>query len=126
VLAEALQAARGIGDEGDRSTALAALAPHLTEGLLTEALQAAKTIGDDRDRCHALAALAARLFQFHPPGCPPLWAEVLHGLGTTRRQVVLNALPDLVPLLAFLAGITAPVELQEVARAIIDTGRWWP
>jgi hypothetical protein len=61
LLSEALTAARAIGDEGSRSRALAALAPHLPVELLSEALAVARAIGDEGSRSRALAALAAQL-----------------------------------------------------------------
>ncbi len=62
-LAEALQAARRIGDR-DRSFALAELAPAgLSEypDLLAVALDAARGIGDEQERSRALAMLAPML-----------------------------------------------------------------
>jgi hypothetical protein len=65
LLAEALQAARDIGDERSRAKALAGLAPHLPEGLrgpaLADALLAARDIGDKGGRARALAELAPHL-----------------------------------------------------------------
>ena len=59
---KALEAARAIGDEWDRSQALAALAPRLAElGHPAEALEAARAIGDEWDRSEALTALAPHL-----------------------------------------------------------------
>jgi hypothetical protein len=45
VLTEALRDTTAIGDDRARAEALAALAPHLPEVLLTEALRAATAIG---------------------------------------------------------------------------------
>jgi hypothetical protein len=60
----ALEAARQIGDEWQRSDALSAVATRL-EGsdreLLREALEAARQIWLDRSRAKALSAVAARL-----------------------------------------------------------------
>ncbi len=92
--AEALEAARAIGDEGSRSEALAALAPHLTEPLLGEALEAARAIGDEGDRSAALAALAPRLAEL---GHPAEALEAARAIGDEGyRSVALAALaPDL-------------------------------
>ena len=55
--AEALEAARAIADAGDRSQALAALAPHLgpteRDRALRDALKAARAIGDEGPRSRA-------------------------------------------------------------------------
>jgi hypothetical protein len=61
VLSEALDAARSIGNEGHRSSALGALAPHLSAGLLSQALDAARAIGDEKHRSETLGPLAAYL-----------------------------------------------------------------
>ena len=82
-LREALEAARAIGDEGDRSEALAALAPHLTDPLLREALEAARAIGDEGSQSHALAALALRLVEL---GC-----QWLNPLGFRHRSKRMNS-----------------------------------
>jgi hypothetical protein len=126
VLAEALQAARAIGDEGARSRALAALAPHLPEGLLAEALQAARAIGDEGARSGALAALAPHLATLPRPDLARLWAETLPVLAARTRRGPLAELRSLTPVLVALEGRNAPTELGETAQAISDVGRWWP
>jgi hypothetical protein len=64
-LAEALVAAREVGDDHARAQALARLAPHLPEALkeqaLREALAVAWEIGDECDRAAALAGVGAHL-----------------------------------------------------------------
>ena len=65
VVREALEAARGIGDDWTRAMALAALAPHLDgsarPSVVREALEAVRGIGDDWARATALAVLASFL-----------------------------------------------------------------
>ena len=65
LLADALSAAKTIGDEQYRAAALAALAPHLPaeqqQEVLADALRDAKAIGDEQYRAAALAALAPHL-----------------------------------------------------------------
>ena len=46
-IAEALAAAKAIGDEGYRARALGSLAPHLPPDQIAEALAAATAIGDE-------------------------------------------------------------------------------
>lgn len=61
LLPDALAAAREIGDERARASALAKLALHLPETLLPDALAAARAIRDERARPSALAQLAPLL-----------------------------------------------------------------
>jgi hypothetical protein len=61
-LAEALAAAKVIGDEGARAQALGSLAPHLPRDQIAEALAAAKAIGDKGARAEALGSLASYIF----------------------------------------------------------------
>ncbi|MCA2718489.1 NB-ARC domain-containing protein, partial [Microcystis sp. M169S2] len=61
LLPEALEIARGIGDEYNRARALTGLAPHLPENLLPQALEIARAIGDERYRVKALTRLAPHL-----------------------------------------------------------------
>ncbi|WP_249263494.1 NB-ARC domain-containing protein, partial [Microcystis aeruginosa] len=61
LLPEALELARGIGDEYNRAEALTGLAPHLPESLLSEALEIARGIGDEYNRARALTGLAPYL-----------------------------------------------------------------
>jgi predicted urease superfamily metal-dependent hydrolase len=65
LIAEALAAAKAIGNEGDRASALASLAPHLPREqkvkTLAEALDAAKAIGNEGARASALASLVPHL-----------------------------------------------------------------
>jgi hypothetical protein len=62
-LGDAFAATKVIGNEDDRSRALAALAPHLTPGQLSEALLVASAISSESYRSSALAALAPHLSQ---------------------------------------------------------------
>ena len=77
VLAEALQTASAIQDEGERASALSAVAVELPAerqaDVLTEALRTAGAIQDEQKRADALRAVAARL----PADQPELLAEAL-------------------------------------------------
>jgi predicted metalloprotease len=53
-IADALTAAKAIGDERYRAHALGLLAPQLSRDQIADALTAAKAIGDKRYRAHAL------------------------------------------------------------------------
>jgi len=54
LLSEALEIARGIGDEYNRAEALTGLAPHLPESLLPKALEIARAIEDESSRAKGL------------------------------------------------------------------------
>jgi hypothetical protein len=127
LLAEALRAARGIGDDQSRSGALATLATMLSveekRETLAEALQAARRIGD-RDRSFALAELAlAGLSEY-----PDLLAEALDtargiveewqrsGVGDTRAR------PWVVIQISWPKPWRAPGESR---TRLVEAGRWW-
>jgi hypothetical protein len=91
VLAEALQAARAIKDEGNRSAALAALAPHLARlprkdlaALWTETLHllAARTRADLLGDLHDLAPL---LVVLAPPDVGPELPEIARAVADVGR-----------------------------------------
>ena len=118
VLAEALAAARALGDEGARFWALAALAPQLAEhpALLAEALAAAHAIGDEGSRSAALAALAPQLGEH-----PALLAEALaaaRAIGDEGSRSA--ALAALAPQLAEQERPVVLAEALAAARAIGD------
>jgi hypothetical protein len=83
VLAEALSAACTIGNEWDRSGALAVLMPHLTTGLLAEALKAARAIGDEGARASALVALLPQL--------PEIEREAVQGEALAAARAIKDA-----------------------------------
>ncbi len=120
LLRAALQAAAGIADDGSRAEALAPLAPHLPPDLLRAALQAAAGIADDGYRAEALAALAPHL----PPDLlRAQWPQTLRLLARRERSTLLS---DLKALSAWLETLGDEEESREIARAILDVGRWWP
>lgn len=112
--ASALQAARAITDDAQRTEALAGLALHLPEAqkarVLAQALQTASAIGNERRRAEALVSLAAQL--------------PVHLLGEALQAV--RAIDDEWPL-AVALGSLAPhlpesllVVALDAAKAIKD------
>ncbi|MCZ8161474.1 MAG: apoptotic protease-activating factor, partial [Microcystis sp. LE19-196.1B] len=98
---EALEIARGIGDEDNRALALTDLAPHLPEILLPEALEVARGIRDESDRATALTWLAPYLPESLLPKAlavaRDIWSEssrveALIGLAPHLPQVLPEAL----------------------------------
>ena len=123
-LTEALAAARGIGDEGDRSAALAVLAPHLgpTERnrALREALEAARAIEDEESRSAALAALAPHLT---PQERDRVLAEALAAARAIKYEGDRSAaLAALAPHLTPQERDRALTEALAAARGIGDEG----
>ena len=116
LLAEALTAARKIGDADDRARVLAALAPHLPpeqqSQVLDEALDAVKNIGDESALAQALADLAPRLAELGYPQEALAAAREIED-EDDRAQ----ALAALVPRLAELGY---PQEALAVVREIRD------
>ena len=156
MLREALEAARAIGDEGNRSEALAALAPRLAE--LGQPGRGAGGGAGHRGRgvpVPALAVLAPRLTE-------PMLREALEAARAIEdeeyRSEVLAALAprlaelppatlsplwsktirllatrtregllgDLCALVPVLAALGGTEAMAETFRAIQDVGRWWP
>ncbi|MEH2054945.1 MAG: hypothetical protein V7K97_01940 [Nostoc sp.] len=118
---EALAAARAIQDEDYRAIALSALAQNLPE-LLPEALAAARAIQFEGFRAEALSALADSLSQMPSRELFPLWQDTLHELSLRTRHNLLQDIKALFPVIFALGGQVATVE---IARAIVDVGRWW-
>jgi hypothetical protein len=117
LVANALAASRGIGDEELRAKALAALAPRLAgdPGLLAEALAAARAINDEFPRVEALVALAP-----HLAGDSGLLAEALaaaRAIDDDNRRV-----EALVALAPHLAGSERAVVLAEALEATREIG----
>ncbi|MDJ0672935.1 MAG: apoptotic protease-activating factor, partial [Microcystis sp. M53598_WE2] len=119
LLPEALEVARGIGDEKDRARALTGLARHFPQ-LLPEALEVARGIGSEYHRADVLKALTATL----TPANVDLsfWQDVLQALGTLTRSNFLETIPNLAPLILHFGG---EVALREVYQSIRDVSRWW-
>ncbi len=126
-LAHALAAARSIDHPRYRARALANLAPHLPpnerETALVDALYTAREITDPDDRAQALTSLASHLAQLPLPTLYPLFHDTLHHLARRTRRDLLGDLRALLPVLERLGG---PEALEELARAIVDVGEWWP
>ncbi|MCA2812967.1 MAG: trypsin-like serine protease, partial [Microcystis sp. M090S1] len=108
LLPEALEIARGIGNEHYRARALTELAPHLPESLLSEVLEVARAIGDEYNRAKALTGLAPYL-----PEVLPEALEVARRIGSEEYRA--EALTGLAPHLPEVLP-----EVLEIARAIGD------
>jgi hypothetical protein len=119
LLPEALEIARGIEDESNRTEALTGLAPYLPE-ILPEALATAREIGNESNRAKALQALTKLLTLANVD--LSLWEKTLHVLGTLTRHHFLETIPNLVPLILHFGG---EVALREVHQAIREVSRWW-
>ncbi|BAY24323.1 regulatory protein [Calothrix sp. NIES-2100] len=122
LLPEALAAARAIQDEYFRALALSALADKLPPELLPEALAAVRPIQDEYYRSSALSALALGLSQMLNAKLFPLWQDTLNELSARTRPHLLRDIKALFPVIFALGG---KVATAEVARAIMDVGRWW-
>ncbi|MFN5971600.1 MAG: NB-ARC domain-containing protein [Microcystis sp.] len=109
LLPEALEIARGIGNEYSRARALTGLAPHLPESLLPEALEIARGIGYGDSLARALIGLAPYL-----PEVLPEALEVARGIGDKYNRA--RALTGLAP---HLPESLLP-EALEIARMIGD------
>ncbi|MCF2151651.1 NB-ARC domain-containing protein [Desmonostoc muscorum LEGE 12446] len=121
VLPEALAAARSIPDEYSRTYALIALVEKLPEVLL-EALAAARSIPDEEYRADALSTCALDLSQIPSVKLFPSWQDTLHQLSLRSRPDLLQDIKALFPVIFALGGEAAT---SEIARAIVDVGRWW-
>ncbi|MFM6664233.1 MAG: NB-ARC domain-containing protein [Microcystis panniformis] len=114
LLPEALEIARGIGDEDYRAEALTGLAPHLPESLLPEALEIARGIENENSRAWALTGLAP-----HLPEVLPEALEIARGIGDEyyRARALIGLAPHLPEVLP---------EALEVARGIgNENSRAW-
>jgi hypothetical protein len=155
VLTEALSVARRIANEYARSNALTELAPHLPEEFLIDALSAARSIQREDLRSIALAELAPLLDvdklssllgnEILEIGIVVGLAEIIHHwkeiakmrsideyqmivqlvqkTSSISRIKFLEVVEDIAPLLLRMGGQNG---VNETARAILDTGRWWP
>ncbi|MEH2453010.1 NB-ARC domain-containing protein [Nostoc sp.] len=122
LLPEALAAARAIQSESSRAIALSALAENLPPELLPEALAAARAIQDEDNRANALSALADSLSQMPSTELFPLWQDTLHELSLRTRS---NLLEDIKALFSVIFALGGEAATAEIARAIVDVGRWW-
>ncbi|MEH2070562.1 MAG: NB-ARC domain-containing protein [Nostoc sp.] len=121
ILPEALAAARAIQYEANRADALSALAEKLPD-ILPEALAAARAIENEDFRTQPLSALADSLSQIRSTELFPLWQDTLHELSLRTRSNLVQDIKALFPVIFALGGKAATVE---IARAIVDAGRWW-
>ncbi len=151
-LAEALRGARALRYEDERTSALAALAPHLPPPLLAEALRTARAVRDEGARAEALAALAPHLragekeaalaealraaraarderarskalAALAPHLSPPLLAEALEAARALQHEGhSAEALAALAPQLPAGQKEAALAEALEAARAVQDEG----
>ena len=105
-LAEALAAARAIGDEWRRAEALTGLAPRLPADLqqqaLVEALAAARSIGEEGSRAEALVGLAphlpADLLAEALAAAQELPEQEPFGIGNPRARALARLAPRLAAL----------------------------
>jgi tetratricopeptide (TPR) repeat protein len=113
VLREALDTARGIGEDQRRGAALAELAPRLAQvDRVEEALEVARGIDDHEHRAHALAALAPRLME---AGHVEEALEVARGINDEgRRALALYELGRVDEALEVARGIDAEVHRGHV------------
>ncbi|MFN6540367.1 MAG: hypothetical protein RM021_029010, partial [Nostoc sp. EkiNYC01] len=122
VLPKALEAVQAIQDEYYRAEALRALADKLPDVLLPQALEAAQAIQSESSRAQVLSALAFGLSQMPPSQLFPVWQHTLHQLSLRTRPNLLREIKALFPVIFALGGEAATAE---IARAIVDVGRWW-
>ncbi|MHC5743783.1 MAG: hypothetical protein ACYTXT_18035, partial [Nostoc sp.] len=73
-------------------------------------------------RAEALSALADSLSQMPSAELFSLWQDTLHELSLRTRPNLLRDIKALFPVIFVLSGEAATAEL---ARAIVDVGRWW-
>jgi hypothetical protein len=122
VLAEAMAAAHEIGNEEYRARLLGAIAtrvlPKQRSAVLAEVLAAARAIRNERDRTKVLRDISENL-----PSEQILLQEMLQALTVERRETMLRILGRLIWVFRDLGGERA---MRDVARAIIDTAKWWP
>ncbi|MEH2257051.1 hypothetical protein, partial [Nostoc sp.] len=122
LFSEALAVARAIQDESSRANALTALAKNLPPELFLEALAAAKTIQNESSRANTLSTLADSSSQTPAAELFLLWQDSLHELSLRTRPNLLQDIKVWVPVIFALGGEAA---ILEIARAIVDVGRWW-
>jgi hypothetical protein len=127
--AEALAAARQIGDESARAYALSGLAEHLPEAMKANAIREASVLlAKYRRNYGRFNPLADLILEWHKGDfygfedrC--VWSYALHRLAQGPRSELLHDLSALAPLTEYLGGFTA---LAEMLAAIRDVTRWWP
>jgi hypothetical protein len=117
-----MAAAHEIGNEEYRARLLGAIAtrvlPKQRSAVLAEVLAAARAIRNERDRTKVLRDISENL-----PSEQILLQEMLQALTVERRETMLRILGRLIWVFRDLGGERA---MRDVARAIIDTAKWWP
>ncbi|MDZ8034287.1 hypothetical protein, partial [Nostoc sp. DedSLP04] len=83
---------------------------------------AARAIQDEYFRAEALSALADSLSQMPAAELFSLWQDTLDELSLRTRPNLLQDIEALFPVIFALSGKAATAE---IARAIVDVGRWW-
>lgn len=119
----ALSAARSISDEYARSRSLTRLAPYLDLNQLSSLL------GNDILELGNMVRLT-EIFQNWQEIAKmrsveeyQMIVQLVQKISSISRQKLLEAVKDIAPLLLRLDGQNS---VNETARAILDTGRWWP
>jgi len=123
-LEKLLAAAQNDPDDEKRARMLTFLALLVTEDrradVLEQALQAAQRIPDELERTKTMTLLAPQLSKEFQKDT--LRSSVLNTLWANRSEL-LYFLPFILPL---FEGLEGPAGLEEIGRAVCDTGRWFP
>src|SRR5262249_4347740 len=111
-------------DKYVRSRALSGLAAQLSgkqrDEVMDEALAAAKAIGDEHARAQALSGLAAQLSGERLGDALRAFLSIGHRL---TRPLFLHDVQTFMPAIRDVAGEDA---LQALAKAVMETARWFP
>jgi hypothetical protein len=99
-----LPEALAIGKKQRNIEWLLALAPRLREPLLTEAFTAAKEIGGATSQVELMAQSANAFGRISRTNLYPAWCDTLHGMANLSRQVFLDNLRSLPPIIVTLGG----------------------
>jgi hypothetical protein len=108
---------------GRRWDVLYVLAPYLSHDQLPDALDDALDLLSREPNWPVLASLAGPLATLPRDRLHPLWRQILHSLAALHRTEALFHLRSLGPLMTTLGEQAAAAKF---ARAIDDTGDWWP
>ena len=112
----------------ERSIALRAFAPHISDALLGRAVATACTISDsgylyESRRATALAALFGRLRTMPSADLQRVWRDALHALAGHPRGDLFWDLAALAPIPLRLGGAEA---VTEMICTLVRVQRWWP
>jgi hypothetical protein len=119
----ALDLVHDLPDDDARTAALLPLAAHLQPATVDQAVALAGGIGDAVKRAGVLAAMTPLVATGHPTDLQEHLRGVLHLLAGGTRAQLLEALPDLLP---GLAGVAGQQVLADIAAAVLAVYRWWP